>query len=103
MKIWLHQQFAPLMQPIFRSIWLATQVSSFGWLMQTVAICVTDADETPGLFSGAKPQQAVSHQWFVGDTKGEEAGPACRKRTLCGCCMDVDNAWGRVDEGVRWA
>ncbi|RUW64725.1 MFS transporter, partial [Mesorhizobium sp. M4B.F.Ca.ET.049.02.1.2] len=30
--------FAPLMQPTFRSIWLATQVSSLGWLMQTVAI-----------------------------------------------------------------
>ncbi|RWP86668.1 MAG: MFS transporter [Mesorhizobium sp.] len=30
--------FAPLRNPIFRSIWLATQVSSLGWLMQTVAI-----------------------------------------------------------------
>lgn len=32
------QTFAPLRQPIFRSLWLATQVSSLGWLMQTVAI-----------------------------------------------------------------
>ncbi|MER9579107.1 MFS transporter [Mesorhizobium sp. M0400] len=30
--------FGPLLQPTFRSIWLATQVSSLGWLMQTVAI-----------------------------------------------------------------
>ncbi|RWK66573.1 MFS transporter [Mesorhizobium sp.] len=30
--------FAPLKNPTFRSIWLATQVSSLGWLMQTVAI-----------------------------------------------------------------
>ncbi|RWQ13510.1 MFS transporter [Mesorhizobium sp.] len=30
--------FAPLRNPTFRSIWLATQVSSLGWLMQTVAI-----------------------------------------------------------------
>ncbi|QKC86788.1 MFS transporter [Mesorhizobium sp. NZP2077] len=30
--------FAPLENPTFRSIWLATQVSSFGWLMQSVAI-----------------------------------------------------------------
>ncbi|RWK87205.1 MAG: MFS transporter [Mesorhizobium sp.] len=30
--------FAPLRKPVFRSIWLATQVSSLGWLMQTVAI-----------------------------------------------------------------
>ncbi|MFK0692111.1 MFS transporter [Mesorhizobium sp. IMUNJ 23033] len=30
--------FAPLRKPTFRSIWLATQVSSLGWLMQTVAI-----------------------------------------------------------------
>ncbi|BCH19139.1 MFS transporter [Mesorhizobium sp. L-2-11] len=30
--------FAPLMQPTFLSIWLATQVSTLGWLMQTVAI-----------------------------------------------------------------
>ncbi|MER8792418.1 MFS transporter [Mesorhizobium sp. M0983] len=30
--------FAPLRTPAFRSIWLATQVSSLGWLMQTVAI-----------------------------------------------------------------
>ncbi|WP_027168854.1 MFS transporter [Mesorhizobium sp. WSM3224] len=30
--------FAPLNNPTFRSIWIATQVSSFGWLMQTVAI-----------------------------------------------------------------
>lgn len=30
--------FAPLQNSTFRSIWLATQVSSLGWLMQTVAI-----------------------------------------------------------------
>ncbi|RWP16084.1 MAG: MFS transporter [Mesorhizobium sp.] len=30
--------FAPLRNRTFRSIWLATQVSSLGWLMQTVAI-----------------------------------------------------------------
>lgn len=30
--------FAPVMQLTFRAIWLATQVSSLGWLMQTVAI-----------------------------------------------------------------
>ncbi|TIX58011.1 MAG: MFS transporter, partial [Mesorhizobium sp.] len=30
--------FAPLTNPTFRSIWLASQVSSLGWLMQTVAI-----------------------------------------------------------------
>ncbi|RWK79035.1 MAG: MFS transporter [Mesorhizobium sp.] len=30
--------FAPLKNSAFRSIWLATQVSSLGWLMQTVAI-----------------------------------------------------------------
>ncbi|WP_246529603.1 MFS transporter [Microvirga zambiensis] len=30
--------FAPLRNPTFRAIWLATQVSSLGWLMQTVAI-----------------------------------------------------------------
>ncbi|MER9560334.1 MFS transporter [Mesorhizobium sp. M0323] len=30
--------FAPLENATFRSIWLATQVSSFGWLIQTVAI-----------------------------------------------------------------
>ncbi|MER9793353.1 MFS transporter [Mesorhizobium sp. M0213] len=30
--------FAPLKNRTFRSIWLATQVSSLGWLMQTVAI-----------------------------------------------------------------
>ncbi|MER8824151.1 MFS transporter [Mesorhizobium sp. M0991] len=30
--------FAPLRNPAFRSIWLATQVSSLGWLIQTVAI-----------------------------------------------------------------
>lgn len=30
--------FAPLKNPTFRSIWLATQVSSLGWLIQTVAI-----------------------------------------------------------------
>lgn len=30
--------FAPLKNLTFRSIWLATQVSSLGWLMQTVAI-----------------------------------------------------------------
>ncbi|MGX9576391.1 MFS transporter [Mesorhizobium sp. f-mel] len=30
--------FAPLRNATFRSIWLATQVSSLGWLMQTVAI-----------------------------------------------------------------
>ncbi|WP_404295632.1 MFS transporter (plasmid) [Microvirga sp. RSM25] len=30
--------FAPLTNPTFRAIWLATQVSSLGWLMQTVAI-----------------------------------------------------------------
>lgn len=29
---------APLRNPIFRSIWLSTQVSSLGWLIQTVAI-----------------------------------------------------------------
>lgn len=29
---------APLKNPVFRSIWLASQVSSFGWLMQTVAV-----------------------------------------------------------------
>lgn len=30
--------FVPLRNSAFRSIWLATQVSSLGWLMQTVAI-----------------------------------------------------------------
>ncbi|MER9597930.1 MFS transporter [Mesorhizobium sp. M0047] len=30
--------FAPLENPTFRSIWLVTQVSSLGWLMQTVAV-----------------------------------------------------------------
>jgi MFS family permease len=30
--------FAPLRNRAFRSIWLASQVSSLGWLMQTVAI-----------------------------------------------------------------
>lgn len=30
--------FAPLRNLTFRSIWIATQVSSLGWLMQTVAI-----------------------------------------------------------------
>ncbi|WP_425352327.1 MFS transporter [Mesorhizobium sophorae] len=30
--------FAPLESPTFRPIWLAKQVSSLGWLMQTVAI-----------------------------------------------------------------
>ncbi|WP_036263929.1 MFS transporter [Mesorhizobium sp. WSM2561] len=30
--------FAPLENPTFRSIWLGAQVSSLGWLMQTVAI-----------------------------------------------------------------
>ncbi|KAA3441618.1 MFS transporter [Mesorhizobium sp. SARCC-RB16n] len=30
--------FAPLESPTFRAIWLAAQVSSLGWLMQTVAI-----------------------------------------------------------------
>ncbi|RWO43558.1 MAG: MFS transporter [Mesorhizobium sp.] len=30
--------FAPLENPTFRAIWLAAQVSSLGWLMQTVAI-----------------------------------------------------------------
>ncbi|PWJ88225.1 transmembrane secretion effector [Mesorhizobium loti] len=30
--------FAPLESPTFRAIWLANQVSSLGWLMQTVAI-----------------------------------------------------------------
>lgn len=30
--------FAPLENPTFRSIWLATQVASLGWLIQTVAI-----------------------------------------------------------------
>lgn len=29
----------------FRSIWLATQVSSLGWLMQTVAIQLADGDD----------------------------------------------------------
>ncbi|TIO74082.1 MFS transporter [Mesorhizobium sp.] len=33
-----HTTFAVLGNPTFRSIWLATQVSSLGWLMQTVAI-----------------------------------------------------------------
>lgn len=30
--------FSPLKNPTFRSIWLATQVSSLGWMMHTVAI-----------------------------------------------------------------
>ena len=30
--------FAPLENTTFRSIWLATQVASLGWLIQTVAI-----------------------------------------------------------------
>jgi MFS family permease len=30
--------WAPFRNPTFRSIWLATQISSLGWLMQTVAI-----------------------------------------------------------------
>ncbi|MER8785487.1 MFS transporter, partial [Mesorhizobium sp. M1006] len=29
---------APLRNPVFRSIWTATQISSLGWLVQTVAI-----------------------------------------------------------------
>jgi len=29
---------APLRNPVFRAIWLSTQVSSLGWLIQTVAI-----------------------------------------------------------------
>ena len=32
------QTFTPLKSPIFRRIWLATQVSNLGWLMQNVAI-----------------------------------------------------------------
>ncbi|OBQ86538.1 hypothetical protein A9K71_17705 [Mesorhizobium sp. WSM3873] len=30
--------FAPLENPTFRVIWLAAQVSSLGWLFQTVAV-----------------------------------------------------------------
>ncbi|RWD45519.1 MAG: hypothetical protein EOS25_11165 [Mesorhizobium sp.] len=31
-------KLAPLRNPAFRSIWTATQVSSLGWFVQTVAI-----------------------------------------------------------------
>jgi uncharacterized membrane protein YjjB (DUF3815 family) len=34
--------FAPLENATFRSIWLATQVASLGWLIQTVAIKLAD-------------------------------------------------------------
>ncbi|TIU14957.1 MAG: MFS transporter, partial [Mesorhizobium sp.] len=29
---------APLRNQVFRSIWISTQISSLGWLVQTVAI-----------------------------------------------------------------
>ncbi|WP_352539123.1 MFS transporter [Mesorhizobium sp. M0029] len=29
---------APLRKPVFRSIWISTQMSNLGWLVQTVAI-----------------------------------------------------------------
>ncbi|TIQ17883.1 MAG: MFS transporter [Mesorhizobium sp.] len=30
--------FAPLRNPVFRSIWISTQISSLGWLVQSVAV-----------------------------------------------------------------
>ncbi|AGS25309.1 major facilitator superfamily protein (plasmid) [Rhizobium etli bv. mimosae str. Mim1] len=57
--------FAPLKNPTFRSIWLATQVSSLGWFMQTVASSWLMATISPSDLMVALVQASTSLPTFV--------------------------------------
>ncbi|PDT43871.1 MFS transporter [Sinorhizobium fredii] len=57
--------FAPLKNPTFRSIWLATQVSSLGWFMQTVASSWLMATISPSDLMVALVQASTSLPTFI--------------------------------------
>ncbi|WP_353642545.1 MFS transporter [Mesorhizobium sp. WSM2239] len=63
--------FAPLSNQTFRSIWLATQVSSLGWLIQTVAISwlmatISPSDLMVALVQGSSTLPAFFLSIFAG-------------------------------------
>ncbi|MER9083029.1 MFS transporter [Mesorhizobium sp. M0895] len=63
--------FAPLRNRTFRSIWLASQVSSLGWLMQTVAISwlmatVSTSDLMVALVQASSTLPAFIFSVFIG-------------------------------------
>ncbi|MEI9402061.1 MFS transporter [Mesorhizobium argentiipisi] len=63
--------FAPLKNQTFRSIWLVTQVSSLGWLMQTVAISwlmatISKSDLTVALVQASTTLPAFFLSAFAG-------------------------------------
>jgi MFS family permease len=56
---------APLRNPVFRAIWLSTQVSSLGWLIQTVAIAWLMATISPSDIMVALVQAATTFPAFL--------------------------------------
>lgn len=80
---------APLRNPTFRSIWLATQVSSLGWLMQTVASSWLMATISPSDLMVALVQASSTLPTFILSVfAGAIADNFSRRRVmLAGRCL----------------
>ncbi|MER9671217.1 MFS transporter [Mesorhizobium sp. M0203] len=83
--------FAPLRNPAFRSIWLATQVSNLGWLMQTVAISWLMATiSTSDLMVALVPASSTLPAFILSVFAGALADNFSRRRVMfAGRCLMV--------------
>ncbi|MER9426492.1 MFS transporter [Mesorhizobium sp. M0317] len=81
--------FAPLRNPTFRSIWLATQISSLGWLMQTVAISWLMATiSTSDLMVALVPASSTLPAFILSIFAGAMADNFSRRRVMfAGRCL----------------
>ncbi|MER8395931.1 MFS transporter, partial [Mesorhizobium sp. M1340] len=87
--------FAPLRNPTFRSIWLATQVSSLGWLMQTVAISWLMATiSTSDLMVALVPASSTLPAFILSIFAGVMADNFSRRRVMFAgrCLMAIASA-----------